>query len=73
MKARVYINRHVVAANKKNNQDKPSISINTYKDVTYCKKIEFTKGCTLIQDKDNAICSGATIWMEAEFEDLVFE
>lgn len=79
MKAQVYINRHIIAANKKATKeigvavDNPAISINTYKGVVYAKQIEFTAGCKLIQDAANARCSGATIWIEAEFESLVID
>ena len=79
MKAQVYINRHIVAANKKATLacgsivDKPAISINTYQGVIYGKEIEFTAGCLLVQDATNARCSGATIWLEAEFESLVID
>ena len=79
MKAQIYINRHIVAANKKASQennslvDQPAISINTYLGVIYAKTIEFKSGCTLIQDAANARCSGATIWVEAPFESLVID
>lgn len=79
MKAQVYINRHVIAANKKTTKesailvDDAAISINTSKGVIYCKTIDFTKGCAMKQDAANARCSGATIWMEAEFESLVID
>lgn len=79
MKAQVYINRHIIAANKKMTKelamlvDDAAISINTSKGVIYCKTIDFTKGCTMKQDTANARCSGATIWMEAEFESLIID
>lgn len=80
MKAQIYINRHIVAANKKLAKetgievDNPAISINTYKGVVYAKQIEFTGGCKLVQDAANARCSGATIWLECEnFESLIID
>lgn len=79
MKAQIYINRHVVAANKKTTKetgflvDDKAISINTSKGVIYCKTIEFTQGCKMVQDAANARCSGATIWMEASFESLIID
>lgn len=79
MKAQIYINRHVVAANKKATKetgelvDNPAIAINTYKGSIYAKTVEFTAGCKLIQDAMNARCSGATIWGEAEFETLIID
>lgn len=79
MKAQIYINRRIVAANKKATKetgvkvDNPAISINTYRGVVCAKEIEFTSGCILHQDAANARCSGATIWLEAEFESLVID
>jgi hypothetical protein len=79
MKAQIYVNRHVMAANKKATKDKAclvdeaAIGVNTYLGVVYGKEIEFTQGCKLVQDAANARCSGATIWMEAEFESLVID
>lgn len=80
MKAQVYVNRHIVAANKKATKqigsivDKPAISINTYQGVIYAKEIEFTAGCKLIQNAANARCSGATIWLECDnFESLIID
>jgi len=72
MKAQIYINRHVVAKNKKMTKetgrlvDEPAISINTYKGVKYTKKVKLAKGVHLIQDATSPRCSGATIWIEVD-------
>jgi hypothetical protein len=79
MKAQVYVNRHVMAANKKATKDRgllideAAISVNTYLGVIYGKEIDFTQGCKLIQNAAQARCSGATIWVEAEFESLIID
>lgn len=79
MKAQIYVNRHVVAANKKASKlkgklvDEKAIGINTYLGSVYAKRVEFTGGCTLIQDASKARCSGATIWIEAAFETLLID
>lgn len=79
MRAQIYINRHVVAANKKATKeqgitvDNAAVSINTYLGVLYAKNIEFTKGSKLVQDADSARCSGAIIWIEAIFETLIID
>lgn len=68
-----------MAANKKATKeteqltDHPAIAVNTYKGSIYCKEVEFTQGCKLIQNAENARCSGATIWLEAEFESLIID
>ena len=80
MKAQIYVNRHVMAANKKVTKetgelvDKPAIAVNTYKGSIYCKEVELTAGGKLIQDADNARCGGATVWIEInDFESLVID
>ena len=80
MKAQIYINRHIVAANKKATKDtgrltdRPAISIHTYKGSIYAKEVEFKQGCKLIQNAADARCSGATIWLECDdFETLLVD
>ena len=80
MKAQIYVNRLVMAANKKATKetgeivDNKAIAVNTYKGSIYCKEVEFTAGGKLIQDAENARCSGATIWIEVDdFESLVID
>lgn len=72
MKAKVYINRHLVAQNKKAKKENltwvelPEISINTYVGVKYCKKVDFTQPATLLQNYDSPTCAGAHIYLEVE-------
>lgn len=79
MKAQIYINRHIVGNNKKATKetgtviDEPAIAVHTYLGSVYAKEVQFTSGCKLIQDAENARCSGATIWIEAEFESLIID
>ena len=79
MRAKIYVNRHIMAANKKATKetgeliDNRAIAVNTYKGSIYCKTVELTAGGKLIQDAENARCSGATIWIEAEFESLIID
>ena len=79
MKATIVINRNILGANKKATEklgrliDTPAISIRTHLGIIYCKEIEFLGISKLIQNAASARCSGATIWIEAEFEDLVID
>jgi hypothetical protein len=80
MKAQIYVNRHIQAANKRATKetkiltDHPAIAVKTYKGSVYCKEVEFTKGGKLIQNAENARCSGATIWIEVDdFESLILD
>ena len=69
-----------MAANKKATKetgelvDNKAIAVNTYKGSIYCKEVEFTRGGKLIQNAQDARCSGATIWLEVDdFESLVID
>ena len=80
MKATIYINRHVMAANKKATKitgkvtDDPAIAIRTYKGSIYAKQVEFTSPARLVQNAESARCSGATIWLEVDdFESLIID
>ena len=80
MRAKIYINRHLVAQNKKAKKENltwvelPEISVNTYLGVKYCKKIDFTEPASLLQDYDNPACSGAHIYLEvANAESLIVD
>lgn len=64
MKAKIYINRHKVNKIKKGAPEEPVIAIKTYKGVEYAKRASITG--EIIQDFQNPICSGATIWIETD-------
>lgn len=76
MIAKVFINRHIVNANKKATRetgvvvDNPAIAIRTYKGSVYAKEVEFINRIRLVQDAENPMCSGATIWIEADYKDI---
>ena len=65
MKARIYVNRSIVKANKKLSRetgalvDEPAIAINTSQGSVYAREVELTGGGRLLQDAENAHCSGA--------------
>ena len=79
MKARIYVNRRIVKANKKLSRqtgvtvDKPAIAIKTSQGSIYAKQVEVAGGCLLLQDAENAHCSGATIWIECDWESLTID
>lgn len=76
-KAEVFINRHIVAANKKQTKeqgvlvDNAAITVKVRGKTYRTKRVELASGVTLIQDATNARCSGATIWIEAKDSDSI--
>ncbi len=79
MKAQIYVNRHIIRANKKATKetgelvDAPAIAVDTYLGSIYAKEVEFTDNYKLIQDAPKAKCSGTTIWHESEFASLIID
>ncbi len=79
IKAKVYINRKIVELNKKTTKktgvlvDNPAISIRTHLGTIHCQTVGFNGEATLIQDAKSAICTGATIWIDSYFEDLIID
>lgn len=73
MKSYIYINRHKVQKNKKENKDKPVIAVRSYKGIEYTKRVTFSDGSQLKQDFKNPLCSGATIWLESERENIILD
>lgn len=79
MQAKIYINRAIVRKNKKQSQesgklvDEPAIAINTYRGSVYVKSVQLPPNAVLRQDASNAQCSGATIWIECLFEELILD
>lgn len=72
MKAKIYVNRHVVKQNKAKGENQSAIAIRTYRGVQYTKEIKFSDGTKLVQDFDNPICSGAAIWLETDYSNISF-
>ena len=71
MKAKIFVNRHKVRENKKHGLDQPCIGIRTYKGSTYAKHLKLLgSDWELIQDFENPMCSGATLWLEGQFENV---
>jgi hypothetical protein len=68
-----------MSANKKQSKetkvtvDNPALSVATYLGITHAKTIEVTGPCRIIQNADKARCSGATIWIETDFESLTID
>jgi hypothetical protein len=60
MKAQIYVNRHIVRANKKATKetgelvDAPALTVDTYLGSINAKEVEFTDNYKLIQDTAKA-------------------
>ena len=71
MKARIIVNRHIIRKNRKEGADVPSISVKTYRGIQYVHEVKFTGPAVLMSSTTpNLAASGATVWIEADYETL---
>jgi hypothetical protein len=63
---RVYINRHVVAANQKSGERNPPITIYRQGKREYALAVEIIGSSRVVYSPDRPLSCGARVWIEAE-------
>jgi hypothetical protein len=72
VKARIHVNQHIVKRNKRQGTNDPPITVKTYKSNLRCQSVRINGPAKLtgVHDGQRPLGCGATIWIEAEFDDL---
>ena len=68
MLKRIHINQHIIKRNKKQGENKPVITVKTYKDNTYAHEVEILGPSKVIYSPDKPLPCGAKVWIETESE-----
>jgi len=68
MKTKIHVNQHVIRSNSKNNEDKPCLTVKTYKDNIYAHTVEIKGPSKVIYSPDKPLSCGAKVWIETEAE-----
>ena len=68
MKTRIHVNQAIIKSNRKNNEDKPVLTVKTYKSNTYAKEVEIQGNSKVIYSPNNPLSCGAEVWVETESE-----
>jgi len=71
MLKRIHINQHIIRANLKNNEEKPCITVKTYKKNVYGSTVEILGPCRVVSSLKKPLSCGARIWIETEAEILI--
>jgi hypothetical protein len=71
MKTIIHVNQHVIKANKKNNTQKPVLTVKTYKDNKYAHEVEILGPSKIIYSPDKPLSCGAHVWIETSSEVVV--
>ena len=73
MKTRIHVNQAIIKSNRKNNEDKPVLTVKTYKSNTYAKEVEIQGNSKVIYNPNNPLSCGAEVWIETENEVNIIE
>lgn len=71
MKKIIHVNQHVIKSNYKKQENKPVITVKTYKSNVYCNEIEINGPCKIIYRPDKPLKCGAKLWLETESDVVV--
>lgn len=67
MKTICHVNQHNIKANSKDNENRPVLTVKTYKSNTYCHEVEFTGPCKVVYSPDKPLSCGAKVWIESQY------
>ena len=73
MKTRIHVNQAIIKSNRKNNEDKPVLTVKTYKSNTYAKEVEIQGNSKVIYSPNNPLSCGAEVWIETESKVKILE
>jgi hypothetical protein len=73
MKTLIHVNQHIIKSNKKNDENKPVLTVKTYKDNrpahrASIRDVDGTVVATVVYSPDKPLSCGATVWIETELE-----
>lgn len=66
MKTKIHVNQHVVKSNKKNEENKPVLTVKTYKSNTYAHEVEIDGPSRVVYRPQNPLPCGAKVWIETQ-------
>lgn len=68
MLKRIHINQHNIRHNKKTGDNKPVISVKTYKSNHYGHEVDIGGPATVIYSPNKPLSCGARVWVETDAE-----
>ena len=68
MKTIIHVNQHVIKSNSKNGENKPTLTVKTYKSNTYAHEVSIHGPSKVVYSPDKPLSCGAKVWIETEAE-----
>jgi hypothetical protein len=66
MKTIVHVNQHVIRRNNKTGEREPVLTVKTYKDNQYAKRVRIDGPCVIVYSPDKPLSCGARVWIETD-------
>ena len=66
MKTVVHVNQHIIRSNSQTGEREPVLTVKTYKDNTYAKRVQIAGPCTVVYSPDKPLSCGAKVWIETQ-------
>jgi hypothetical protein len=68
MKTVIHVNQHIIKSNAKNGENKPTLTVKTYKSNKYAHEVVIKGPSRVIYSPDKPLACGARVWIETEAE-----
>jgi hypothetical protein len=66
MKTQIHVNQHVIKSNTKNKENKPVLTVKTYKNNTYAHEAKIDGPSKVIYRPEKPLSCGAKVWIETQ-------
>ena len=66
MKKRIHVNQHVIRRNRKAGENKPPLTVKSYKSNEYAHEVELTGPSKVVYSPYKPLSCGAHVWIETE-------
>jgi hypothetical protein len=66
MKTVVHVNQHIIKQNQKTGSREPVLTVKTYKDNQYAKRVKIAGPCVVVYSPDTPLSCGARVWIETD-------
>lgn len=73
MKTVIHVNQHVIKSNAKNGENKPTLTVKTYKSNLYAHEVVIRGPSRVVYSPDKPLACGARVWIETEAEVLALQ
>tara|TARA_R110000744_G_scaffold370027_1_gene480491 strand:- start:60 stop:290 length:231 start_codon:yes stop_codon:yes gene_type:complete len=71
MKTIIHVNQHVVRSNSKNKENKPVLTVKTYKSNNYAHSVDIKGSSKVVYSPSKPLSCGAKVWIETDDEVII--